>query len=86
MTWATERDGRAVAHAQLARTCEALGLREDAQLHGREAQVQFGEFTAHMDRLKATLAEAQLERLYPVEPAGQAAAARGTDAAPTGPR
>lgn len=69
ITWSTERDGKAVAHAQLARTCAALGLAEDARSHAREAQVQYADHLAHTERLKVKLAEAQLDALYPREPA-----------------
>ncbi|MEY2687156.1 MAG: hypothetical protein RL375_1354 [Pseudomonadota bacterium] len=77
VTWSTERDGKAIAHAQLARTCAALGLAEDARTHAREAQVQYADYQAHIERLRAHLAQSQLEALYPLEPAAAAAPSRG---------
>lgn len=76
ITWSTERDGKAVAHAQLARTCAALGLAEDAKTHAREAQVQYADFVAHTERMKTQLAQAQFEALYPREPPAPSAAPR----------
>jgi tetratricopeptide (TPR) repeat protein len=78
ITWSTERDGKAIAHAQLARTCAALGLAEDARSHAREAQVQYADYLAYTERLRANLAEAQLDALYPREPPAAAALARGS--------
>jgi tetratricopeptide (TPR) repeat protein len=78
ITWSTERDGRAVAHAQLARTCAALGLAEDARTHAREAQVQYADHQAFIGRLTAGLEQAHFDTLYPHEPPAAAAPARGS--------
>lgn len=77
ITWSTERDGKAIAHAQLARTCAALGLAEDARTHAREARVQHAEHMAYTERLRVALAEVQFDALYPREPPAATTPARG---------
>jgi tetratricopeptide (TPR) repeat protein len=77
ITWSTERDGKAVAHAQLARTCAALGLAEDARTHARESQVQYADFMAHTQRMKTQLEQTPFEALYPREPLAPSATRSG---------
>jgi tetratricopeptide (TPR) repeat protein len=75
LTWATEPDSKAIAHAQLGRTFESLGLGEEAVFHSAEARRMYAvhrEVGATGSRL---LADAQLDSLYlRVVPGGRAAA------------
>jgi tetratricopeptide (TPR) repeat protein len=72
ITWATEADGRALAHAQLARTFSGLGLSEEAAAHAQQAQARYAEHQALMTARRTALDAAQLDRYYPQQQAAGA--------------
>jgi tetratricopeptide (TPR) repeat protein len=76
ITWATEADGRAVAHAQLARTFGGLGLTEEAAAHAQQAHARYAEHQAVMTAQRAALDAAQLDRYYPQQAGGPTRVAR----------
>jgi tetratricopeptide (TPR) repeat protein len=85
LTWATEVDSKAIAHAQLGRTFDALGLTEESAVHAVEARRMY---TLHREcavKVCQALNDAQLNALYlrvvpSNRPAGRAASSDGLQA------
>jgi tetratricopeptide (TPR) repeat protein len=75
LTWATEPESKAVAHAQLARTFASLGLEEEGRVHAAQAPRMYALHREHAARGCQAIQAAQLDSLYQrVVPSNRAAA------------
>jgi tetratricopeptide (TPR) repeat protein len=64
ISWTALSDTRAIAHAQIARTCAGLGMAKEAQEHAVAAQADLADHQAEFDKLREGMNPATIEAMY----------------------